>query len=210
MSYLRVLVSDVQGTQDLHRQATDLGQVTHSLDNSSVITHEKTLHKCGLMARNSLQAGQRQSKRQNPVQGEERRSNAHSKTTVTSIHRHEANIQVWEGSRPWGNRLTISTSSGGLETNFYWGKSKFLSLLDEDPIVIKTAYSILRMEAAQVFVQPADTQRIVSVCSNLKGKGREGLPVIKWLLGAKHCDMYECVYEILFNPTSYPFYRQSA
>lgn len=30
---------------------------------------------------------------------------------------------------------------------------------------------------------------------NLKGKGREGLPVIKWLLGAKHCDMYECVYE---------------
>lgn len=51
------------------------------------------------------------------------------------------------------------------------------------------------MEAAQVFVQPADAQRIVSVCSNLKGKGREGLPVIKWLLGAKHCDMYECVYE---------------
>ena len=35
MSYLRVLVSDVQGTQDLHRQATDLGQVTHSLDNRS-------------------------------------------------------------------------------------------------------------------------------------------------------------------------------
>lgn len=66
------------------------------------------------------------------------------------------------------------------------------------------------MKAAQVFVQPADAQRIVSVCSNLKGKGREGLPVIKWLLGAKHCDMYECVYEILFYPTSYPFDRQSA
>lgn len=35
----------------------------------------------------------------------------------------------------------ISTSSGGLEPNFYWGKSKFLSLLDVDPIVIKTADS---------------------------------------------------------------------
>lgn len=35
------------------------------------------------------------------------------------------------------------------------------------------------MEAAQAFVQPQDAQRIVSVCSNLKGKGREGLSVIK-------------------------------
>lgn len=66
MSYLRVLVSDVQGTQDLHTQATDLGQVTHSLDNSSVITHEKILHKCGLMARNSLQAGQKAEEKAKP------------------------------------------------------------------------------------------------------------------------------------------------
>ena len=41
------------------RQATDLGQVTHFLDHSTVTIHEKTLHKCGLMARNSLQAGQK-------------------------------------------------------------------------------------------------------------------------------------------------------
>lgn len=107
-------------------------------------------------------------------------------------------MKDWERGRPQVDKQTVPNRLCWYPHRQAYGhtsngeSSKFLTLLHVDPRVIKPADS--KDGGSSSLYLTCRWTRNAKRAHNLRGKGRGRLPIIKCLLGAKHCYIYMCVF----------------